>query len=114
SDLWIAESNLAMSQKFHCVWTKRKKSIRYIGTIASMIAGSWGGSSHSLAQGTLISDRYLQECPMCNETSSFGEDTVHYLLECPKWKEVVERQDRKSTRLNSSHVKISYAVFCLK
>src|SRR6266702_7186620 len=31
--------------------------------------------------------------------------------------EVVDRQqigDRKSTRLNSSHVAISYAVFCLK
>src|SRR5436309_14565881 len=26
----------------------------------------------------------------------------------------IERRDRKSTRLNSSHVKISYAVFCLK
>src|SRR5690606_40679475 len=26
----------------------------------------------------------------------------------------VARKDRKSTRLNSSHVKISYAVFCLK
>src|SRR5690606_41461592 len=26
---------------------------------------------------------------------------------------VTERQDRKSTRLNSSHVKISYAVVCL-
>src|SRR5437868_13040197 len=26
----------------------------------------------------------------------------------------VEGQDRKSTRLNSSHVSISYAVFCLK
>src|SRR5690606_39927125 len=25
-----------------------------------------------------------------------------------------ELRDRKSTRLNSSHVKISYAVFCLK
>src|SRR5690625_6433995 len=25
-----------------------------------------------------------------------------------------KRQDRKSTRLNSSHVAISYAVFCLK
>src|SRR3989442_4576173 len=24
------------------------------------------------------------------------------------------KQDRKSTRLNSSHVRISYAVFCLK
>src|SRR2546427_6133194 len=27
---------------------------------------------------------------------------------------VVETQDRKSTRLNSSHSQISYAVFCLK
>src|SRR5438874_6768032 len=26
----------------------------------------------------------------------------------------IERRDRKSTRLNSSHVEISYAVFCLK
>src|SRR3712207_7150337 len=26
----------------------------------------------------------------------------------------VERRDRKSTRLNSSHANISYAVFCLK
>src|SRR5690606_40066122 len=26
----------------------------------------------------------------------------------------LQRGDRKSTRLNSSHVKISYAVFCLK
>src|SRR5690606_40150647 len=28
--------------------------------------------------------------------------------------QVLRRPDRKSTRLNSSHVKISYAVFCLK
>src|SRR5690606_39477148 len=28
--------------------------------------------------------------------------------------EVLQDGDRKSTRLNSSHVKISYAVFCLK
>src|SRR5690606_40730160 len=31
------------------------------------------------------------------------------------WEPIVPLdQDRKSTRLNSSHVKISYAVFCLK
>src|SRR5690606_21550100 len=29
-------------------------------------------------------------------------------------KDALDRRDRKSTRLNSSHVKISYAVFCLK
>src|SRR3712207_8701345 len=28
--------------------------------------------------------------------------------------EIVDRADRKSTRLNSSHANISYAVFCLK
>src|SRR3712207_8016259 len=28
--------------------------------------------------------------------------------------DLTERQDRKSTRLNSSHANISYAVFCLK
>src|SRR5690554_7583816 len=28
--------------------------------------------------------------------------------------DVIQELDRKSTRLNSSHVRISYAVFCLK
>src|SRR5256885_8427226 len=30
------------------------------------------------------------------------------------FREEIERADRKSTRLNSSHLVISYAVFCLK
>src|SRR5690625_5355431 len=30
------------------------------------------------------------------------------------WVQKYKTQDRKSTRLNSSHVAISYAVFCLK
>src|SRR5690606_42135342 len=37
----------------------------------------------------------------------------HYLTWAIK-NMVCWNQDRKSTRLNSSHVKISYAVFCLK
>src|SRR5205807_3593295 len=32
----------------------------------------------------------------------------------PSRKEVTHERDRKSTRLNSSHLVISYAVFCLK
>src|SRR5690606_41582598 len=32
----------------------------------------------------------------------------------PRLPDRAARRDRKSTRLNSSHVKISYAVFCLK
>src|SRR5439155_15551944 len=33
---------------------------------------------------------------------------------CRSWARRKRRRDRKSTRLNSSHVAISYAVFCLK
>src|SRR5690348_17992138 len=32
----------------------------------------------------------------------------------PLFRELARRADRKSTRLNSSHPSISYAVFCLK
>src|SRR5690349_24021153 len=38
---------------------------------------------------------------------------VHYHRE-GHWRFQRARKDRKSTRLNSSHVEISYAVFCLK
>src|SRR5438874_9242061 len=38
------------------------------------------------------------------------EDTLARLVQL----ELVRSEDRKSTRLNSSHVEISYAVFCLK
>src|SRR5699024_12408975 len=40
----------------------------------------------------------------------FDEQRDHALLRQPAG----EARDRKSTRLNSSHVSISYAVFCLK
>src|SRR3712207_8326062 len=35
-------------------------------------------------------------------------------LRTSEWYELLEPEDRKSTRLNSSHANISYAVFCLK
>src|SRR5437868_8612511 len=44
---------------------------------------------------------------------TFGPESLAFgFLAHPGGK--TERQDRKSTRLNSSHVSISYAVFCLK
>src|SRR5207253_3546974 len=39
---------------------------------------------------------------------------IHHLLKEAGLNVVVVLPDRKSTRLNSSHVAISYAVFCLK
>src|SRR2546427_8453358 len=43
------------------------------------------------------------------------EDAVSCRPELPEKLRILElAQDRKSTRLNSSHSQISYAVFCLK
>src|SRR6266498_5668688 len=41
-------------------------------------------------------------------------EAVRGAARCPAPRLRPRRRDRKSTRLNSSHVRISYAVFCLK
>src|SRR5690606_40444288 len=43
----------------------------------------------------------------------FGDLSLEPQYRTSEWS-LLGRLDRKSTRLNSSHVKISYAVFCLK
>src|SRR5436309_6052821 len=42
------------------------------------------------------------------------EEVAHARSMLPGMSDLFSDADRKSTRLNSSHVKISYAVFCLK
>src|SRR2546429_4140616 len=43
-----------------------------------------------------------------------GRDVLMRIREEPRWQALPVVVDRKSTRLNSSHGYISYAVFCLK
>src|SRR5437868_9212904 len=51
--------------------------------------------------------------PICRASSAtFNPRCVRRVCRVGLWSG--SRQDRKSTRLNSSHVSISYAVFCLK
>src|ERR1035441_11079325 len=47
-------------------------------------------------------------------TEDIGRVAAELLQETWERHRVVELEDRKSTRLNSSHLGISYAVFCLK
>src|SRR3989442_10062603 len=53
---------------------------------------------------TLFRSRYF--------VRSNAGSTVAFAASCRQVR--LMRKDRKSTRLNSSHVRISYAVFCLK
>src|SRR5690606_42088682 len=49
------------------------------------------------------------------ETTAAGTDnSLTTIVELVEQAQAEKGEDRKSTRLNSSHVKISYAVFCLK
>src|SRR3712207_7216618 len=50
---------------------------------------------------------------LTDETESLREDERQAERTLTEARAVLE-QDRKSTRLNSSHANISYAVFCLK
>src|SRR5688572_31310198 len=43
-----------------------------------------------------------------------AELSAHYKKWVDAWVPIGALEDRKSTRLNSSHSQISYAVFCLK
>src|SRR5690606_42095877 len=52
--------------------------------------------------------RALGELPSGEVISQDALTGIHWVITSP------DGRDRKSTRLNSSHVKISYAVFCLK
>src|SRR5688572_31398073 len=62
---------------------------------------------------------FRSEAPLAEASDSVNEKTKEQLLEqvcslVSPGKDVVAILDRKSTRLNSSHSQISYAVFCLK
>src|SRR5690625_504026 len=52
-------------------------------------------------------DTYLVGATVMRPTGEFAKKNTHVGI-------IVTLDDRKSTRLNSSHVAISYAVFCLK
>src|SRR2546430_11766904 len=61
---------------------------------------------------TLFRSQVMGCMPMPHDASVLGEsfEATGEIV----WLQEFERTDRKSTRLNSSHSQISYAVFCLK
>src|SRR2546430_5603443 len=47
-------------------------------------------------------------------TAAFRDGVVEFPADVCAGRQIFDGADRKSTRLNSSHSQISYAVFCLK
>src|SRR5690606_41783294 len=61
---------------------------------------------------THVYDTFLHLLAELDRHVREGRNVIGIAHECTA--NVPNPRDRKSTRLNSSHVKISYAVFCLK
>src|SRR3712207_7889508 len=60
-----------------------------------------------------------EERPVAEDISAVGDEAVRVVIQEPSKMRILRMlglitADRKSTRLNSSHANISYAVFCLK
>src|SRR5687768_18303167 len=66
-----------------------------------------------LIQQQLLENPVLEEVPTQEEVREFAEKVLDHLAGGDPAGSF-EEADRKSTRLNSSHGYISYAVFCLK
>src|SRR5690606_41689780 len=64
----------------------------------------------TLDDGSVIDDAVFAICLNTNPYTYLGNAPLDFSDEAT----LDQPLDRKSTRLNSSHVKISYAVFCLK
>src|SRR5256886_7113357 len=70
------------------------------------VAHGWGGN-HAWGPAFVLTHHVPAGWPRPNSTVHFVTDGIESAVNQAK-------TDRKSTRLNSSHSQISYAVFCLK
>src|SRR5690606_40332661 len=85
----------------------RQQRIAVVGTWPDGIAAI--GSLHLEHRGQRFVLAIEIELPLVATLNFLQEDQVRSQVVEPQ----AQGRDRKSTRLNSSHVKISYAVFCL-
>src|SRR3712207_8620281 len=86
-------------------------------SLRMFINGEW---VESASRETITSIDPANRQPVAEVPRGKGEDVdlaveaARRAFESPEWSEMAPAEDRKSTRLNSSHANISYAVFCLK
>src|SRR3712207_8687252 len=79
-------------------YTTLFRSVEHVGELGAALAGR--------------GDRLLEVLAPLGEVGAVDREAREELGD--RVLHLLERRDRKSTRLNSSHANISYAVFCLK
>src|SRR2546427_2506447 len=78
-------------------------------------ANFFGGGDFEVYIGTRQWQRHKAEADVLEyDIMQAPHHCSWHSLSYDSWSDYREKADRKSTRLNSSHSQISYAVFCLK
>src|ERR1039458_1469984 len=88
-------------------------AISQLPSPAKKSAPPWGVCAFPLRWWTLELISMAELKKLCSQFPSTAFVCVHRLADDQMWTEALAMGDRKSTRLNSSHLGISYAVFCL-
>src|SRR5947209_17278822 len=84
-----------------------------LSLLAALALVALPAASHLAAQGSKGTIKIATQSPLSGGQAALGEGIkLGAQLAIEKWRGNLT--DRKSTRLNSSHANISYAVFCLK
>src|SRR5207302_7449985 len=99
-----------------------KKKLQYAAVSKIVIERAWNSirvTIHTARPGIVIGRKGAEIEKMTEEISKMAQGKQIKIdiqeIKTPELDaQLVAEKDRKSTRLNSSHVKTSYAVFCLK
>src|SRR5690606_19905007 len=92
-------------------------SLTHFSSSGTQVAGSTPGDCGSMAamtklSGNSVATRWHSSLQIADQVLDTWKSPMWWAMKLARGEKIV--RDRKSTRLNSSHVKISYAVFCLK
>src|SRR5690606_41336313 len=99
-------SPIPVHPPLHSFPTRRSSDLGFIDRLPHALVAAFRATLEEVADADLL----LHVVDASREDYEAQMDAVHGVL-----REVdADSVDRKSTRLNSSHVKSSYAVFCLK
>src|SRR5256885_14375133 len=110
---WLAGAVIATLDAF--VWSELGAAMPKAGGTYVFLREAYGPNKWGRLMSFLFVWQTFIQAPLSVASASIGfARYASYLHPLNKWEAKAISGDRKSTRLNSSHLVISYAVFCLK